>query len=122
LLHVIFGDDEFRASEALRALKAAIDTDGSLATNTNVLPARGLTPQTLIQNAAAMPFLSPARLVIVEGLLSSLGSRRGVVVRRADGDRSRPECDPDARRHPDAGAAGGESGSGRRQHRRQIEG
>ena len=79
VLQVIFGDDEFRASEVLRALKAAIDTDGSLATNTNVLPARGLTPQTLIQNAAAMPFLSPARLVIVEGLLSSLGSRRGVV-------------------------------------------
>jgi len=79
VLHVIFGDDEFRASEALRALKSAIDTDGSLATNTSVLPARGLTPQTLIQNAAAMPFLSPCRLVIVEGLLTALGSRRGVV-------------------------------------------
>lgn len=79
MLHVIFGDDEFRASEALRALKSAIDTDGSLATNTTVLAARGLTPQTLIQNAAAIPFLSPARLVVVEGLLSSLGSRRGVV-------------------------------------------
>ena len=78
MLHVIYGDDEFRASEALRALKAAIDTDGSLATNTTVLAARGLTPQTLIQNAAAIPFLSPARLVIVEGLLTSLGGRRGV--------------------------------------------
>ena len=79
MLHVIFGDDEFRASEALRALKAAIDTDGSLATNTSVLAARGLTPQTLIQNAAAIPFLSPSRLVVVEGLLTALGSRRGVV-------------------------------------------
>ena len=79
MLHVIFGDDEFRASEALRALKAAIDTDGTLATNTSVLAARGLTPQTLIQNAAAMPFLSPSRLVVVEGLLTALGSRRGVV-------------------------------------------
>ena len=79
MLHVIFGNDEFRASEALRALKAGIDTDGSLATNTSVLPARGLTPQTLIQHAAAMPFLSPARLVIVEGLLTLLGGRRGVV-------------------------------------------
>lgn len=79
MLHVIFGEDEFRASEALRALKAAIDTDGSLATNTSVLAARGLTPQTLIQNAAAIPFLSPSRLVVVEGLLTTLGSRRGVV-------------------------------------------
>jgi DNA polymerase-3 subunit delta len=79
VLHVIFGEDEFRASEALRALKAAIDTDGSLATNTSILAARGLTPQTLIQNAAAIPFLSPSRLVVVEGLLTTLGSRRGVV-------------------------------------------
>ena len=78
MLHVIFGDDEFRASEALRALKIGIDTDGSLATNTSVLPARGLTPQTLIQHAAAMPFLSPCRLVVVEGLLTLLGGRRGV--------------------------------------------
>ena len=79
MLHVIFGEDEFRVAEALRALKTGIDTDGSLATNTSVLPARGLTPQTLIQHAAAMPFLSPARLVVVEGLLTALGNRRGVV-------------------------------------------
>ena len=78
MLHLIYGDDEFRASEALGALKNALDTDGSLATNTVVLAARGLTPQTLIQNAAALPFLSPARLVVVEGLLSALGNRRGV--------------------------------------------
>ena len=79
MLHVIYGEDEFRASEVLRALKSALDTDGSLAANTTVLPARGLTPQTLLQQAAAIPFLSPARLVIVEGLLTTLGGRRGVV-------------------------------------------
>ena len=79
MLHVIFGDDEFRAAEALHALKATLDADGSLATNTTVLVARGLTPQTLLQHAAAIPFLSPARLVIVEGLLTALGGRRGVV-------------------------------------------
>ncbi len=79
MLHVIYGEDEFRATEAVQALRAVLDLDGSLATNTTVLAARGLTPQTLVQHAAAMPFLSPARLVIVEGLLSSLGGRRGVV-------------------------------------------
>ena len=72
MLHVIFGEDEFRAAEALHALKSLMDSGGSLATNITVLPARGLTPQTLIQHAAAIPFLSPARLVIVEGLLLSL--------------------------------------------------
>ena len=78
MLHVIHGDDEFRAAEAVQALRASIDSDGSLATNTSVLAARGLTPQTLVQHAAAMPFLAPARLVIVEGLLTALGARRGV--------------------------------------------
>ena len=76
-LHVIYGDDEFTASEALAALKLALDTDGSLAANTTVLAARGLTPSTLLQHAAALPFLAPARLVVVEGLVTSLGGRRG---------------------------------------------
>ncbi len=76
-LHLIYGPDEFTAAEALAALKAALDTDGSLAANTTVLAARGLTPQTLLQHAAALPFLAPARLVVVEGLVTSLGGRRG---------------------------------------------
>ncbi len=76
-LHLIYGENDFTASEALAALKAALDTDGSLAANTSVLPARGLTPSTLLQHAAALPFLAPRRLVIVEGLVTSLGGRRG---------------------------------------------
>ena len=76
-LHVIYGPDEFTASEALVALKAALDIDGSLAANTSVLTGRGLTPSTLLQHAAALPFLAPARLVVVEGLVTTLGGRRG---------------------------------------------
>lgn len=79
MLHVLHGPDEFRASEALRALRAALDTDGSLATNTTTVAGRGLTPNELIQHASALPFLAPVRLVIVENLLTSLGNRRGLV-------------------------------------------
>lgn len=79
MLHVLYGPDEFRASEALRALRASLDTDGSLATNTTTVPGRSLTPNELIQHASALPFLAPARLVIVENLLTTLGSRRGLV-------------------------------------------
>jgi DNA polymerase-3 subunit delta len=79
VLHVLYGEDEFRASEALAALKQAIDTDGSLVTNTSTLAGRGLTPQVLIQHASALPFLAPARLVVVEGLLTAVGGRRGTV-------------------------------------------
>ena len=79
MLHVLYGQDEFRASEALRALRDSLDEDGSLATNTTTLAGRSLGPHELIQHASALPFLSPVRLVIVEGLLTALGSRKGVV-------------------------------------------
>jgi len=79
VLHILHGTDEFRASEALRALRDSLDTDGTLATNTTTLAGRSLSPQEMIQHAAAPPFLAPVRLVVVEGLLTALGSRKGVV-------------------------------------------
>lgn len=79
MLYVLHGSDEFRASEALQAIRDELDTDGSLATNTTTIPGRNLTPEALIQHASALPFLAIARLVIVEGLLTAAGSRRGIV-------------------------------------------
>ena len=70
--------DDFRLREAYRALRASLDADGMLATNTTALAARGVTPGELIQHLSTMPFLASARLVAVEGLLTSLGTRRGV--------------------------------------------
>jgi DNA polymerase-3 subunit delta len=86
MLHVLTGSlaprddsDDFRLREAYRGLRASLDQDGMLATNTTTLAARGLTPGELIQHLSTIPFLASARLVTVEGLLTSLGSRRGVV-------------------------------------------
>lgn len=79
MLHVLYGPDEFRASEALRLLRGKLDEDGSLSTNTSTLAGRNLKPHELIQHASALPFLAPARLVIVEGLLTAAGGRKGVV-------------------------------------------
>jgi DNA polymerase III subunit delta len=79
VLHVIYGPDEFRASEEIRSIRDELDEDGSLSSNTTVVPGRNLTPGDLIQHASALPFLAPARLVIVEGLLTALGRRRGLV-------------------------------------------
>ena len=72
------GSDEFRLHEAYRALRARLDTDGMLALNTTEVPARGATPGQLIELASTVPFLASARLVVVEGLLASLGAARGV--------------------------------------------
>lgn len=86
MLHIYTGSlaarddsDDFRLREAYQALRQSLDSDGMLATNTTVLAARGLTPGELIQHLSTIPFLAPARLVTVEGLLTSLGSRRGLV-------------------------------------------
>ena len=86
MLHLYLGStdqrrdsDDFRLREAYRELRAALDTDGMLELNTSELPARGLTPQALIEHASTVPFLASARIVAVEGLLASLGARRGVV-------------------------------------------
>jgi DNA polymerase III delta subunit len=78
MLHVYYGADDFRSSEALAALRASLDDDGMLSTNTSVLAGQGLTQQVLTQHATAVPFLAGARLVIAEGLLTALGSRRGL--------------------------------------------
>jgi len=78
MLHVFYGSDDFRSSEALAELKQTLDADGMLASNTSVLAGRGLKPAELTQHAMAVPFLAESRLVIVDGLLTALGSRRGV--------------------------------------------
>ena len=72
------GSDEFRLREAYRALRGDLDGDGMLELNTIELPARGATPQLLIEHVSTIPFLASARLVVVEGLLSSLGAARSV--------------------------------------------
>ena len=78
MLHLYFGADEFRIGEALAELRARLDTDGFLGTNTSTPPARGLTPAVLMQHISTLPFLAAARLVVVEGLLASAGGRNAV--------------------------------------------
>ena len=68
--------DSFRLHEAYVALRAALDIDGMLATNTTTLPVRGLTANEVIQHLSTIPFLASARVVTIEGLLVSLGIRR----------------------------------------------
>ena len=86
MLHILTGSlaantesDNFRLHEAYITLRTELDTDGMLSTNTSVLPPRGLTPGELIQHLSTIPFLAAARVVVVEGLIASLGIRRGVM-------------------------------------------
>lgn len=78
VLHLFSGVDGFRMREAHLELRASLDTDGMLATNTTTLSPRGLRPAELVQHVTTVPFLAGARMVVVEGLLLALGGGRAV--------------------------------------------
>ena len=70
MFHVLYGPDSFSLQAALVELKAELDTDGMLATNTSRLEGAQLQPQELAVVCNALPFLGAYRLVLVEGLLA----------------------------------------------------
>jgi DNA polymerase-3 subunit delta len=81
MLYVLHGDDEFRLGEALDALRAELNADGMLATNSSILDGRRLKAAELLQHASALPFLGAARLVLVDGLITAAGRGRAAVER-----------------------------------------
>jgi len=72
MIYVFYGTDSYRRREALEALKAGLDEDGALATNTSLFSAGQTTPQEVLAACAAAPFLGKHRLVIVEGAISQM--------------------------------------------------
>ncbi len=78
MLYVFYGADSFSRGEALRALKAELDQDGMLDTNTTFLAAAQSSPQEVIAACNTVPFLGAKRLVIVEGVLQQMqGGAKG---------------------------------------------
>ncbi|MCJ7831145.1 MAG: DNA polymerase III subunit delta, partial [Dehalococcoidia bacterium] len=69
MLYIYHGEDEFSLREELAALKAGLDSDGMLASNTSQLDGGRLQPAELLAPCSTIPFLGSHRLVIVEGLL-----------------------------------------------------
>ena len=88
MIHLIHGKDDYQVRGALHAIRDDLKkSDDMLDSNTTVLDGRAVTPLELLAHAAAMPFLASNRLVIVEGLLGSLGAIKGARrKKRGDGD------------------------------------
>ncbi len=89
-VHILHGEDDYSASEALRAVKVALGPAEALEPNTTVLEGRTLTLSHLKMVCDAIPFFANHRLVVVEGLLGRFGeahARRGG--RRATRDGAR---------------------------------
>lgn len=70
MLHVLYGPDTFGVHEALAELKADLDADGMLSTNTSRPEGAQLQLQELVSVCNSLPFLGAHRLVLVEGLLA----------------------------------------------------
>jgi DNA polymerase-3 subunit delta len=76
MFYIYHGEDEFSLREELATLKAELDADDMLASNTSVLDGRHLQPGDLLAPCSTVPFLASHRLVVVEGLLTRFEAPR----------------------------------------------
>jgi len=76
MFFLLHGDNEFEISERAADFKQKIGDDSMRDLNITVLDGRKITLSEVQHAADAMPFLADKRLVIVEGLLTRLASRK----------------------------------------------
>ncbi|MBI4295294.1 MAG: DNA polymerase III subunit delta [Chloroflexi bacterium] len=76
LLYIFYGDDDFSSHQALVDLKRDFGDEEVLEVSTSRFDGQQLDPGQLKAACNTVPFLSPSRLVIVEGLLSRFEPRR----------------------------------------------
>lgn len=81
MLHILFGHDTYTRQEALEEIKASLGGDETLLANTTHLAGEQLAAADLATACQTAPFLAPARLVIVSGLLTRFEPRRGAASR-----------------------------------------
>lgn len=96
MIYVFCGSDSFTLHEALTELRAELDGDGMLATNTATFEGSQVRPDELLAVCGTAPFMGAHRLVLVEGLLARFETPRGR--RRAGGSQAAT-----AGRQPDLG-------------------
>ncbi|MBI4497044.1 MAG: DNA polymerase III subunit delta [Chloroflexi bacterium] len=96
MVYIFHGADDFSLREAVAVLKATLGAgDPSLLDlNTAVLDGRTLTFPELQAHCETVPFLAPARLVIVEGLLARLARRGRGREASAEGQTEEAAADP----------------------------
>ncbi|MBN1188517.1 MAG: DNA polymerase III subunit delta [Dehalococcoidales bacterium] len=70
MLYILWGDDQFSLEETLQGIKKSLGDLSVADTNIHNLDGQKLSVSNLRAVGEAMPFLSPKRLVIVQGLLS----------------------------------------------------
>ena len=76
MFYILHGDNEFEISERVTDFKQKIGDESLRDLNINVLDGRRTTLSEVQHAADAIPFLADKRLVIVDGLLTRLASRK----------------------------------------------
>ena len=69
MLYIFHGEDDFSISREVQRIKVGLGNPEALAISTTVLDGRHLTLKELREGCNTAPFLSPNRLVLVNGLL-----------------------------------------------------
>ncbi|HTP08435.1 MAG TPA: DNA polymerase III subunit delta, partial [Anaerolineae bacterium] len=76
MFFILHGDNEFEISERVADFKQKIGDESMRDLNITVLDGRKTTLSEVQHAADAIPFLADKRLVIVDGLLTRLASRK----------------------------------------------
>ncbi len=87
MLLVFYGEDGYSRAEAIRKLRENLGDPETASLNATVIRADDANPAEVFAQASAVPFLSPGRLVVVEGLLAKFEA--GTTTGRVDGTRPR---------------------------------
>lgn len=69
MFYIIHGNDNYRCHQALSEIKTGLGSEEVVSVNTTTLDGRKLTLRELSDVCNAVPFMSPHRLIVVEGLL-----------------------------------------------------
>lgn len=77
MFYVFHGPDDFTRTEKITALKAALGDASLLELNLTLLDGQNVRLSDIQNQAGAMPFLAPKRLVIATGYLTVLGKKKG---------------------------------------------
>jgi DNA polymerase-3 subunit delta len=77
MFYIFYGQDDFSLNQAVKEIKAGLGDRETVATSTTSLEGQHLTLSELRNKCGAAPFLSPHRLVIVDGLLGRFEVKQG---------------------------------------------
>ena len=75
MLLVFHGEDDYSRAEAIRELRENLGDPETASLNATVIRADDANPAEVFAQVSAVPFLSPGRLVVVDGLLGKFEAR-----------------------------------------------